>query len=173
MSEAIKSLSIITSTIANYCGHESEELVKQLGSSYDVGRDVKDIAKDVRVIIKKAVKAGYLPSSLKVGVKISRASMCASIDITIKECDDCLLNVDAWRIQEAGGYMESWVDVGGRYSDKGKQTIEFLKTVLGAFQKSESHAQSDYHNTNFFSGVEISRELKDAQKSQFVETIKD
>lgn len=153
---------VTTITEKPYSKSSSETIVKQLGGNYVAGRDVADIAKEVRAIIKKAIKAGYMPQ-MKVSVKISRASMCCSLDVAIMECDETLINVDAWRKNEASGWMESWVDCGGRYSDKGREIVDFLSLVVASFQKSESHAQSDYHNTNFFSDVKIDSDLCHAQ----------
>ena len=53
------------------------------GSKYIQGQDVAEIAKVLRSDIKQAVKAGLLPTGLKVGVTISRFSMGCSLSVRV------------------------------------------------------------------------------------------
>ena len=154
----------------NYNGWKGEELVKSTGASYVPGRDVKDIAKDVRSLIKKAVKAGYLPN-LKASVKISRFAGGCSLDVTVTGIDVCVINVDAWRNQADNGFNLSWADCGGMYNARGREVLDTLERFQKAFQKVESHGQSDYHNTNFYDHTGFCSVLKNEQVAEFVEKI--
>ena len=167
MSDQIKTE---TTIVEDYCGHKGEALVKKLGASYDPSLDVKDIAKKVRALIKKAIKGGLLPN-MKTSVKISRFSGGCSLDVTVKEIDECVLNVSAWRKQVANNYNLSWADCGGRHNEKGQFVLEVLGLFVEAFQRSGSHAQSDYHNTNFFGHVGFDSDVLSSQVSRFVEAV--
>ena len=158
-----------TEIVENYNGWKGEELIRERGASYVPGRDVKEIAKDVRGLVKSAVKAGFLPKSLKASVRIDRYSMGCSLDVDVTAVDDCILNVSAWREQAANGYRLSWADLGGMYNTLGREVLDTLVRFCKAFQKSESHSQSDYHNTNFYLDVNFSGDVIDQQKSVFVE----
>ena len=154
-----------TEIVDNYCGHKGEQLVKEFGASYVPGRDIKDIAKDVRAIIRKAIKSGYLPA-MKVSVKIERSSMCSSLDVTVTDINETVINVDAWRQQAAQNFNLSWIDCGGRLNSRGQDIMGFLELVVKSFQRSEMHGQSDYCNVNFYEHIKFD---SDILKSQFAE----
>lgn len=157
-------LTSTTTIIENFNGWKGEQLVKQCGAAYVPGRDVKDIAADVRSIIKKAIKSGYLPKSLKVSVKIERYSMGCSLNVAVTACDEIMINMESWLKMREWKWMGSWADAGSRYSVKGHEVLDFLKQVVKAFQKSEYHGGSDYSNTNFHSDVSIDIEDEQFEK---------
>ena len=150
-------------------GNVLEYMEKQLGGSYDPNLDVKDVAKKVRELIKKAVKAGLLPKSLKASVRIERYSMGRSLYVRVTKCDECFINVDAWRTQAGSNYNLSWADVGGRYNALGREIKNTLEQFVKAFQKSERHGQSDYHSCNYFGSVDFCSGLTSDQCEKFAE----
>ena len=163
MTNSTATLTTETTITENYNGWKGEQLVKSVGGSYVPGRDVKDIAKDVRTIIRKAVKAGYLPKSLKASVTIERYSMGCALNVNVTHVDETIINVDGWQSMADANWRDSWVDHGGRHNDLGREILEFLNRVVSAFQRSEHHGQSDYCNVNFHGDVGFDSDLTHGQ----------
>ena len=80
--------------------------------------------------MKSAVKAGFLPKSLKASVRIDRYSMGCSLDVDVTAVDDCILNVSAWREQATNGYRLSWADLGGMYKHIGAGSSGYACAIL-------------------------------------------
>jgi len=139
------------------------KMITTAGSRYESGRDIKDVAKDVRRDIKAAVKAGEL-STLKASVRIERYSMGQTLRIEITEIDCTVFNLDAHAKQEAAGYMLSWVDCGGQYSEDGRRVLDAITAIANQYQRVQSSNQpDDYHSVNFHLDVEFSHDLREAQ----------
>lgn len=107
---------------------EGEVVEHVLGCRYDPGLDVKDIAKEIRKMIRDAIRAGYLPA-MKTSVRIQRFAGGRSIDIEVVEASV------------------------GRESDEGNEAAQFLQRCLDAYQRSEYWGQADYHDVNFWGFV--------------------
>lgn len=100
------------------------------GNKYVQGRDVKEIAKDVRADIKKAVAAGYLPAT-KYSVTISRFAGGRSLDIRASHPTFAF----------------------GTASRKSAAT--FLKGITDAYNFDGSDIMTDYFHVNFYSSINL------------------
>lgn len=163
-------LTTTTTIVKDYNGWKGEKLVKELGGMHTPGQPITDIAREVRKIIKKAIKSGLLPK-IKVSVTVQKYAGGQTLHVTVKDVDFCVLNVNGWREQVSKNWMLGWDDVGGRYNPKGYEILDFLTRFAKAFQKSERHSNSDYLCINFFDDISFSTDLEDRQASQYVETL--
>lgn len=129
------------------------------GSRYTPGMDVKQVAAEIRKAIKAAVKAGYLPD-LKASVKISRYSMGQEINVSIVACQQVIINAPAWIAQEKAYWCESWVDVGGRFTEEGQHILDTIKAIGSQYNRTRTSDQpDDYYNEEFGFNAEFDSDL--------------
>lgn len=118
-----------------------------LGSRYDPKLDVAEIAKQIRKLIKDAIKAGYLPK-IKTSVRIQRFSGGQSINIEVKECFDDITT-------------EAVVEC-----------VETLERFVKSYQRSVVELYGDYWEKNFYGHVSwcVDNRYADWRKSKWVVT---
>lgn len=109
-------------------GKNGESIEHVLGCRYDPDLSVKDIAKQIRKIIREAMNAGYLPT-MRTSVRIARYAGGEAITIQVKEASV------------------------SRQSQAGQEAFAFLNICLDAYQKSETWWQGDYFVARFWSLV--------------------
>lgn len=112
-----------------------------LGSRWERGRDIAEIAKDVRRDIKAAVKAGNLPADVKFSVRISRFSMGKSLDVRAT-----LPDRPARRA----------IETGYGYTHEAATIIAVVKSITDAYNYDASDSLTDYYNVEFYSDVIVS-----------------
>ncbi len=142
--------------------NKGEMMDRAVGSAYVKNRPVTAIAKEIRMIVKKAVTAGYMPK-MTVSVKCRRSTGHDTINIVVTKCEDTIINEGAWLEMDRSKWRESWVNLGGRFNDRGNEIKEFLTLVASSFQKSDHHSNSDYSNANFYVSVVFCSKLEQEQ----------
>ena len=130
-------------------GRPSVEIVggvrREYGAKYVADRDVKDIAKDLRVDIAAARHAGIIDNSSDYTVKIHRNRGGDTVQIEVaSQYASALQNPARF---EPG---ESWL------SDEGKLTNSMLERLAGAYNRTLSTADQDDETTAFFTTVSFS-----------------
>ena len=117
-----------------------------IGTKYQAGRDIKDVAKDIR----KDLKA----LGIKASVRISRYSLGQSIYMTIKE-----ITSDEVKRQLAREAMALKDDCNPRpiescYAYCGEKLVE---AVANAYNRQEIDSMTDYYNVCFSASAEFQR----------------
>ena len=140
------------------------------GDKYDRSLDIKEIAKRLRVDIKRAVKDGELPDE-KYSVRIRRFSGGQSMDVTIKSWDGPTLNHRAvWLEHETrkGAKVlgkERYRTLCEEYQRTERMVPELVKTIkalgrlAGQWNHDGSEIQVDYWNVNYYSHVDVDSNL--------------
>jgi len=115
-----------------------------VGDKYVSGRDVKDIAKDIRSEIKSLIAQGKIPGApVKYSVKIDRYSMGQSIDINIMNWDEYS---HVYEVDKSGFS-------GREYSQEAGKVKEILNSILESHLFDNSDIMTDYWNVNFYGFV--------------------
>lgn len=134
----------------NYSGQEWK------GAKYVAHRDIKDIAKDVRADIKKA-----LPE-LKTSVKIDRYTGGQALTVKILASPEPLKNpaYDSdfkWGVR--CGRITSWPasdNIKLEYlTDRGQVVEEQLESIINAYNRDDSDSMTDYFDRAFYEHVEL------------------
>lgn len=111
-----------------------------IGSKYESGRDVADIAKAVRSDIKKAVADGSLPGTpIKFSVKIDRFSMGVSLDVVVRNFSEPV-SIES----EYGGYTTT---------PAAKALEVRLTSIVDSYKRDASDSMVDHWDVNFYSNV--------------------
>jgi hypothetical protein len=133
----------------------STQLLKN-GSVYTY-RPVKEIAKDIRTDIKKAIKEGTLPNDLKVSVTM-RSPRCINItyttntkNIVMLKCNDCYSKIQ--NCYETCGILWNL-----NYSETGNKLDETIKKIANAYNYDNSDVQSDYFDVNYYLRITLNYE---------------
>lgn len=128
------------------------------GTKYEKGMDTAEVAKRVREDIKRSQKAGLLPASMKVSVRISRFSGGSSLDISIKSAPIQIHASDyiAHHVETKG--MRHWAD--HRYTTRALALLAKVEDIARAYQRQDVDSQTDYNNSNFYLHVGFDSELK-------------
>lgn len=115
----------------------------RVGSKYVPGRDVTDIAKDIRRDIKQARADGTLtlPKDAKVSVLINRYSMGQSIDIHVTG----LTNEQVWVPTENNMRL--------RWSDYRNAAHTVITAIMDSYNRDNSDSLSDYYDVAFAGDV--------------------
>lgn len=118
------------------------------GSRYVYGRDVKDIAKDIRADIRESVKAGALPAApVTYSVRIERFSGGQAIRVRAKGFTE---PVREWDDSLRGSY-----DGGYRHTSLAATTIAALEGIVRRYHQDNSDSQVDYFSVNFYYSVAV------------------
>jgi len=140
------------------------------GDKYEKGLDIKEIAKRMRVDIKRAVADGELPDE-KYSVRIRRFSGGQSMDVTIKTWDGPVLNHRAIELDHetrkgaAALGKEKYRDLCEEYRKTERMVPELIKAIkalgrlAGQWNHDGSEIQVDYWNVNYYSHVDVSSNL--------------
>jgi hypothetical protein len=115
-------------TTYNKVGDRLEPSRHVLGSRYDPDLDIAEIAKQIRKLIKDAIKAGYLPR-IKTSVRIKRYSGGESLNVNVDECLEAI-------------EIEAVVDC-----------VNTLERFVKSYQRTLSQSQGDYWENNFIGFV--------------------
>ncbi len=122
--------------------------MKTTGTKFKAGMDTAAVAKALRLDIKAAQKAGELPRSMKVSVTISRFSMGSSITLTVKSAPVQIHASDFIAHDVRTKDRQLWE--GQRFTAQARRLLETLEVLGGAYKRTDSDSQSDYHDTNFY-----------------------
>ncbi|UUA75114.1 SNF2-related protein [Cellvibrio sp. QJXJ] len=129
----------------------------------DIKHNLKEIAKMIREDIKAAIENGSLPKGLKVGVRKDYKT----IDLTITKIPDGFKVVNpayALFTSTAKSYDSPPRDI-PRYTHEYYVLRQSLKNYLDAYNYDNSDRQTDYHNYNYSSDVDIDNELISASQN--------
>jgi hypothetical protein len=125
------------------------------GSKYVAGRDLADIAREVRSDIRSAVDGGTLPDCTYI-VRISRFSMGQSLRITVSAVAFPLL-AHSYVLTDPRQFYP-----GPRYSARARHLLEVLEQIVSAYRRDASDPSSDYSDCNFYRhiGFDVDAEAK-------------
>lgn len=145
----------------------------ETGDLHTPGRDVADVAKQVRKDIRAAIKAGTLPEGLKVSVRISRFSMGQSIDATITALPSTfqVLNPERVRIER-----ENPIGFHGGEARLTAQASELLATIEGMIKRYgrfDVDTMTDYWNVSFYVSVDFDGDITRNERAQIIATIEE
>jgi len=134
---------------------------KHSGSKFVAGMDVAQVAKAIRADFKAAVKAHTLPADFKASVKISRFAGGCALDVFIQGGTTGCFNPEYWKnLNKFGAERPS------RFTADGSALLAAVEAICKAYQRYESDAMSDYHNTNFYLNVQYDRAVEQAASVQ-------
>jgi hypothetical protein len=119
-----------------------------IGSKFEKGQDLKDVAKKVRADLKAAFGKGW-----KFGVRISRYSMGQSLSVDVKEAPVQFVEL----IDQADEYGRDWQAL-----DTWKETEDKIAGIVEAYNRDDSDSMTDYFDVDFYKHVSV-REAADAQ----------
>ncbi len=140
-----------------------------IGAKYKSGRDIKEIAKEIRTELKRE----FPSSKLRFSVRISRFSMGQSIDVdlidkgsmtiysefVLKHCSKNLQegrginDPEYWEVPEWIG--KNWGYANERYSRAWVNAMKSIDNIVSAHKRDSSDPQTDYSNVNFYGHVGI------------------
>ena len=146
---------------------EPDPYIRTQGVKYESGMDTADAAKRIRQDIKAAIKAGDIPKGVKVSVRIDRYSMGSSVDVRIKAAPFPILNREHLQWAKDNPH-EPYAPAGvERFTEPANKLLDQLKSIAGAYHRSESEPYTDYYNTNFHLTVEPDWELRSEERKAF------
>lgn len=119
---------------------------KHIGSKYQPGRPLREVAKDVRADIKKAVSAGYLPD-LDYRVRIDTKGTSAIRVVASGMPDEDCYNA------EVTHYSNGQYDL--VQSDRANIAERRIRGIVGAYAHQQSNSQVDYFNNSFWIDTKI------------------
>jgi hypothetical protein len=128
------------------------------GTKYQSGMDTAEAAKRIRADIKAAQKAGTLPASLKVAVRISRYSMGSSISVVIQAAALQIWASEfvAFDVAHKGRVFFQ----GERFTKQARSLLAKVEAIAGEYQRCDRDSQSDYNNSNFHLNVDFASNLR-------------
>lgn len=125
---------------------------KHIGSKYQPGRPLREVAKDVRADIKKAVAAGYLPD-LDYRVRTtSKGSPAITVVASGMPDEDCY---NAEVTPYSLGHLEMVP------SDRARIAQERIRGIVGQYARQQSNGLVDYWNHSFWIDTQV-RSVSDA-----------
>lgn len=134
------------------------------GARYESGRDIADIAKDLRKDIKLAVKAGFLPDA-KYSVRIERYSMGRSLTVVVKDAPYLTVNPKRIAWDDAGGNHVDWPeDVKTWKSAEAMETEKALAEMAKVYNFDKSDPYTDYYHSAFCFNVHHDYEKDEADR---------
>jgi hypothetical protein len=120
-------------------GSSDGQYTTSIGSKYDGYVDVADVAKKVRVDLKRAHAAGVLPAAATLSVTTDKFAGGQSIHVEVR------------------GMFDSEIfeptDDGHHHTAKTAKMLKRVEEICDAYGKSTSDWQSDYHHTVFYTSV--------------------
>jgi len=119
-----------------------------IGSKFENGQDLKDVAKKVRADLKAAFGKGW-----KFGVRISRYSMGQSLSVDVKEAPVQFVTLRDTNDE----YGRDWEAL-----DAWKETEDKIAGIVEAYNRDDSDSMTDYFDVDFYKHVSV-REAADAQ----------
>jgi hypothetical protein len=146
-------------TITTPVGHRANTKAASMAEVYthDVGAkyaateglDIKAVAVLVRADIKAAIKVGQLPAGTY-AVKISRYSMGQSLSVRaavpgmVVRCPErrAAFDIDPDSVRTL-------------FTDQAEGVRDMLEAIVAAYNRTDSHAQSDYCNSRFYGFVSL------------------
>lgn len=141
------------------------------GSKYAPGREPREIAVLIREEIKAEVKAGRLPSWLRVSVRSGWSGHAKSIDITLKGVPAFELWSTARARFDARPSRETYgVTPPAMLSREARDLVSAIEAVANRFGYDRSDLVTDYHNCAFFLSVDFDGALRAASRAR-VESI--
>jgi hypothetical protein len=124
------------------------------GSKYQQGRDIAEVAKDVRKDLRAAVKARQLPKGFKASVRIERYSMGRSLNVVVKAAPGVQIFNDTYLAAMGKGL--SWPPSDraawpkhGRFTAEGVALQKTVEDICNAYNYDRSDSMTDYYNTAF------------------------
>lgn len=137
---------------------------KWTGSKYQRGKDVAEIAKEIRIQIKEAIRENTLPQG-SYSVTIERFAGGRAINIKIKAFEFPMFN-PAWLDAEMRGEERQMPNC-ERLSKVARLAREKLKSMLDAYRYDDSDGMIDYFDTNFYAHVDFDWQLERAERDAF------
>lgn len=158
----------VTLTIASPAlVQQAIQAARSVGSRYQPGRDLVDIAKDVRADIKAAIAAGTLPSTLKVSVRTSRYSGGESLDLRVTNVHVCILNPERVRWEATNPHehaLHAPAEAQERYTPEGRHILDVLGCIAGAYNAGSFDPDSDRSNLAFHCSADFDGLLMNIQR---------
>lgn len=146
----------------------------ETGDLHTPGRDVADVAKQVRKDIRAAIKAGALPEGLKVSVRISRFSMGQSIDATIVALPSAfqVLNPERVRLEREN---DPRVFGGGvpRLTAQAAELLATLEGMIKRYGRFDVDTMTDYWNVSFYVSVNFAGDITRDDRAGIIATIEE
>jgi superfamily I DNA/RNA helicase len=141
---------------------ESEKTIRHRGSKYDSELNIVQIAKLVRADIKQWQSEHPQYAQMDVSVTSERGSTYASLLIRIKSFPFPMFTEEARQVmvEEQRTLIDPW-------TPQAREAIGALEEIAKAYQRSETHSQSDLHNTNFFLDVLVAEEIRRAEQDEY------
>ncbi|MBG0738941.1 hypothetical protein IV500_05825 [Paeniglutamicibacter antarcticus] len=134
--------------------------VLSTGSKYTGYRDATDICKDIRVELKAATDANYLPAGLKYSVTNDKYSGGQSINVTVQGVSDAD-RLDYMETDHNGGYAQS---------REAKELQARVDAITNSYNQSDIDSQSDYFQTAYWGRAEIEtdswREFRESEAAK-------
>lgn len=118
-----------------------------IGGRHESGRDITEIAKDVRGDIKRAKEDGWLREDLSFSVRTERFSGGRALRVQVKGMSD------DERLAYAPEIYNRWFNPRGGLSEEAAQTQERVETIIDQYNRDESNSQVDYFNIDFHHSV--------------------
>lgn len=137
------------------------------GAKYVSGREPREIARLIREEIKSEVKAGRLPSWLRVGVRSEWSGHAKSIDITVKGAPTFELWSTARARFDARPARETYgVTPPAMLTQAARDIVAAVEAVANRFGYDKSDLVTDYHNSAFFLSVDFDGALRTASRER-------
>lgn len=134
---------------------------RKYGSKYDKNLGTKEIAAKFRADVKAAQKAGELPASLTLSVRIKRFSGGSSIDVDVKDIG-LLMFSKQWLERDPNVFTPC----GERYTPEFDAVVKKLEAMLQAYNHDGSDAMTDYFDVKFYGHVSVWWEFERAREAE-------
>lgn len=144
--------------------YEPRPLPERAGSKYDERYSTKDVAAMFRVDVKNAIAAGELPKGLKLSVRTKYFSGGSSIDVDIKAAPGVRILTPEWVAWYATN-PTTYNDRIDRYTPEALALRRRLDSMLRAYNYDASRSEVDYFDVNFYSSVDFSGDLENAERA--------
>lgn len=115
------------------------------GVRWRAGRDLAEIAKDVRSDLKGAQRDGALPSEIRFSVRIDRYSMGQALDVVVKGHDKPVERPLDFTADHHGAFQG--------LEPEASAILHAVGAIVDAYQRSRSDVLTGYSNVEFFPQV--------------------
>lgn len=143
------------------------------GAKYVSGRDLSEVAKDIRGEIAHCLKIGSLPAGLKCAVRISRYSMGQSVTVHVTAIPAGFVIANAARIRQdemPGARFSRCTGLELLKSPEATELLGKLESLANAYNYDRSDSMVDYYSSNFHLTVDfggtLEQESRDAIRAE-------
>lgn len=118
-----------------------------IGGKHEPGRDITEIAKDVRGDLKRAQREGWLREDLDFSVRTERFSGGRALRVNVKGMSD-----DERLSYKPEPFNRRFNPHGG-YSAEASEIHDRVDSIVDQYNRDESNSQVDYFNTDFYHSI--------------------